>query len=127
MSIFIKDGIPHIRRGDSGDLTVPITVQEDDGSPKVPYELQDGDELTLTIRERAESESPVLLQLHSITGTFIFDPADTTSIPAGKYSFDVQLTMADGSVHTLIPKTGDKHYEKETNWKNFCIEAEVTR
>lgn len=126
MSIFIKDGIPHIRRGDSGDLTVPITVQEDDGSPKVPYELQDGDELTLTIRERAESESPVLLQLHSLTGSFTFNPQDTKNIPVGKYSFDVQLTMAGGEIHTVIPRTGDENYEKERNWKNFCIEAEVT-
>lgn len=127
MSIFIRDGIPHIRRGDSGDLVVPITIQEDDGAPKVPYELQDGDELTLTIRERAESDSPILLQLHSLTGSFVFDPQDTADIPVGKYSFDVQLTMADGEIHTIIPKTGDAQYEKERNWKNFCIEAEVTR
>lgn len=121
MALKIVDGIIHIRRGDSGYLTVTIKDDEDQ-----EYEMQDGDILTLTVRERAEEESPVLASITSYDGEFYFTPSDTSDIMDGKYSFDVQLTRNNGDIETVIPHVGDKKYERGKNWGNFCVEAEVT-
>ena len=121
MALKIIDGIIHIRRGDSGNISV--TIKDEDGEP---YVIEDGDTLYLTVRKKADRSDEILAQLTSYDGEFYFMPSDTDNIPIGKYSFDIQLTRANGDIETVYPPVATKKYEKATAWGNFCVEAEVT-
>lgn len=116
--IVIKDDVLHIRRGDSGELTVKIKV----GGQEVA--MDEGDTMTLTIRQEAKDDSPVVFSTVSDNNTIRIEAGDLSEIEPGKYSCDIQWNRSNGEVHTLFPKTTEN--EKPKNWKNFCIESEVT-
>ena len=85
----------YLVRGDSGAITV--TVLNADGSTRV---IQPDDEILMTVRASPTSE--ILFQK---TGPeIIIDPTDTASLAFGIYCYDVQITLADGTVDTVIPK-----------------------
>ena len=85
----------YLVRGDSGAITV--TVLNADGSVR---SIQDDDEILLTVRSTPTSE--VLFQK---TGPeIIITPEDTAELAFGTYCYDVQITLADGTVDTIIPK-----------------------
>lgn len=111
--------IVHIRRGDTGYLTVAIK------SGDVPYDLDDGDVLELTVRKTASKDSEIVLRKTSYNGTFRIEPSDTADANIGKYAFDIQLTHANGDVDTVVPPPGNPLFESK-KWNNFCIEPEVT-
>lgn len=111
--------IVHIRRGDTGYLTV--TIQSGDE----PYDLETGDVLELTVRKTASEDSDVVFSKTSYNGTFRIEPTDTTDVNPGKYAFDVQLKHANGDIDTVVPPTGNPLFEGK-KWNNFCIEPEVT-
>ena len=85
----------YLVRGDSGAIT--ITVLHADGSVR---SLQESDEILMTVRATPTSE--ILFQK---TGPeIIIEPEDTAALPFGTYCYDVQITLADGTVDTIIPK-----------------------
>ena len=115
----LEDDVINIHRGDSAYINV--TLKEADGSE---YELQPDDYLTLTVRAEPTHESPVLLVSKSNT-TALFLSADAMdAIPAGKYSYDIELTFANGERTTIVPKLRENG--KGTNYKNFIVDAEVS-
>lgn len=53
-------------------------------------------------------------------------PEDTREAEVGQYSADIQLTTADGEVHTVYPRLEGKARYRKRNFKNFVIMPEVT-
>ena len=95
------DGTIRLTRGDTARLTVPLT-NETDGSP---YEMQEGDTLTLTVKKAVTDEEPSFQKVGLGTNKFHIEPKDTAQLPFGKYKYDVQLTTVYGDVYTVIEPT----------------------
>ena len=85
----------YLVRGDSGAITV--TVLNADGSKRV---IQPGDEILMTVR--ATPTSKILFQ--KAGPEIIIEPEDTALLAFGTYCYDVQITLADGTVDTIIPR-----------------------
>lgn len=86
-------------RGDSAELIVPIVLEAEDGT-KTPYDMADGDSLTITLRR--SMNAPVALEKTFVgTNVITIDPTDTDELDVAPYVFDVELTLADGRKYTL--------------------------
>lgn len=94
--MFLIEGTTiQLTRGDSAEFDIAVT----DASGN-PYELQDGDEIKFTVK-RSVYDKNALIQK---TGSRIrINPEDTAELSYKKYVYDVQVTMADGTVDTIIP------------------------
>jgi len=85
----------YLVRGDSGSITV--TVLNTDGTQRT---IQEDDEILMTVRATPTSE--ILFQK---TGPeIVIEPEDTATLAFGTYCYDVQITLAEGTVDTIIPK-----------------------
>lgn len=124
--IKVEDGKIYIVRGDDEALAVELTV----GDPPETYEMRDGDELTLTVREMPDAASAPLIQVRSAPGVnrIILRHEDTAELDYGAYSADIQLRTAEGFRKTVWPslETEDGTRLRIKNLKNFCIASEVT-
>ena len=91
----IEDTSIKITRGDSAEFD--ITVYDADGNI---YELQEGDKVEFTVKENVYAKTA----LRQKTGTQgQIKPGDTASLSYQNYVYDVQVTLADGTVDTIIP------------------------
>ena len=100
-----SDGTIRLTRGDTAEFT--ITVTQADGSP---YILAEGDLLEFAVKEYPGGDNEVIYK----TGQEItIEPADTEELPVKSYFYGVRITLSDGKVNTIIPKT------------QFIIENEV--
>lgn len=110
-------------RGDSETLRLPLTIDGEE------YTMQDGDTLTLTVRETPTAESPALIQITGAPGSNRIPIAheDTAQLEPSWYSADIQLLTADGLRKTIWPDyavpTGRISLK---NMSNFAIMPEVT-
>ena len=86
-----------LTRGDSAEIAVSLTDNLD-----IPYEMQEGDTLTLSVKRQIGDEE-YLLQKTIDTDTFKLEPDDTNSLLFGRYIYDIELTTNSGKVHTVIP------------------------
>ena len=85
----------YLVRGDSGTITV--TVRNADGTERA---IREDDEILMTVRVTPASE--ILFQK---TGPEItIEPEDTAALAFDTYCYDIQMTLADGTVDTIIPK-----------------------
>lgn len=109
-------GTIKITKGDTAQLDV---ILEDVGGNH--YSLESGDTLTLTVRERAVSDSAVLLRSTSNTACITLNAEDTAKLPIGKLSYDIQLAKASGERYTVA---GASHVNPML--KNFWVLPEVT-
>ena len=119
----IEDGAVYLTRGDDAVLDVQLAAA--DGTA---CELQDGETLTLTVRELPSAEAAVLFSSTSVPGStrIVINAADTAQAAPGRYSADIQLNTADGRRHTVWPELeGSKRYTVR-NLKNFVVMPEVT-
>lgn len=99
-----------ITRGDTAYLTVPI-VNEATGEE---YVMEAGDTLTFTVK-RTVSDSHICFQkVATGSNAFHIKPEDTAGCDFAKYRYDVQLTRANGDVHTVIVPTCFKICEEVT-------------
>ena len=88
----------YLTRGDNADILVKIYDED-----KTEYELQPGDTLTFTLKNNCETTT-VLIQKDCSSDSMIhLTPSDTNGLKYGIYNFDVQLTLANGKVYTVIP------------------------
>lgn len=78
-----------------------------------PYEMRDGDTLTLTVRKRYGSEV-VLTGNADQDAWFHITHEMYERVEPGNYLYDIQLTTGDGEVYTLI---GPAH---------FTVDIEIT-
>lgn len=121
--LIIEDNVIKLTRGD--DAVIGVNVTANDGAA---YEMAEGDVLTLTVRERSASDSAVLMQCRSTSGSnrIIVNHADSAEVEAGRYSADIQLTTADGKRYTVWPEPEGKKQYQSQNLQNFYVMPEVT-
>ena len=98
-----------LTRGDSADLEVVIYDLEGN-----VYELQSGDTLVFTMKYNCTTDNILIQKDITTNSTIHILPADTNELNYGTYQFDVQLTLANGKIYTVIPP------------HNFNITKEVT-
>lgn len=118
----IEDGVIYITRGDNAALD--ITAYIDDG--ETPYELQEGDSYTFTVRKISSRSSDVVFSVTSVNERIVIAHEDTENAEVGKYSADIQLNTSSGDRYTIWPSFDVTKPSKEYNYKNFCIMPEVT-
>ena len=99
-------------RGDTETLV--ISCQEEDGTPR-PFVA--GDKVTMTVAaplvpQRLEKTISIFVDG---TAVITLTHMDTNDLPPGEYTYDVQLTAADGTVKTIIPPS------------RFALKGDVTR
>lgn len=115
-------------RGDDERIDVPLYVAKND--ELIPYEMQPGDTVTLTVRKEPDADSPILLQITGAPGQTVIPirHADTKNLPLGRYSADIQLLTADGLRKTVWPdfEAGSSNRWKVRNTRNFYLVSEVT-
>lgn len=123
--MILENGVLKHTRGDTGGIKV-TSIELEDGTP---YEMQDGDTLTFTVRQKPTTSSPVLISVSSTTDEITLAPEDTKDVPAGKYSADIQLNTRSGDIFTIWPEKAapnGKIQPTTQNFENFWIWPEVT-
>ncbi len=116
----VEDSVVYITRGDDAELEVSIT----DGAGAA-YTMQDGDTLTLTVRELPSFDSAVVFSVSSADNRIILSHADTANAEVGRYSADIEL-VSDGKRRTVWPELESSDRYKVKNFKNFVIMPEVS-
>lgn len=87
-----------LTRGDTGKATINLTYS--DGTAFVPSE---GDSVRFAMAKDYTGEN-VLVDIDIPTDSFLLhiEPEDTAELDYGKYYYDIQVTLADGDVDTVI-------------------------
>ena len=88
-----------ITRGDTPSFSIEIL-----DTAGRPYELQEGDTLTFSVKRSTKVTDPILLQktMDASTGPRFHLTQMDTSLAYGSYVYDVELSTADGDVCTVI-------------------------
>ncbi|MBC8585554.1 hypothetical protein [Youxingia wuxianensis] len=86
-----------LTRGDTGRFTV--SVQNQDGSP---YSPASGDVMVFSVK-KSVTDTEYLIHKTITGGQVIIEPEDTQSLPFGNYVYDIQLTLENGDVNTIVP------------------------
>lgn len=112
-----------LTRGD--DAAIECAATTADGAE---YEMQAGDSVVLTVREKPDASSAVRLQVRSTPGSarIVLRGADTRGMAPGKYSADVQLDTQDGRHYTIWPRLSGINRYSQYNLQNFILMPEVT-
>ena len=125
--IYISDspdhnGVINLTVGD--DASIEINITTDDGAP---YTMGDNEYLIFNVREKADEESPLLINLESALGSkeIVFSHDDTKDLSPGYYSAEVQFMGEDGKRITIWPKLEGNTKISKANRKNFCLMSEV--
>lgn len=119
---YVEDQAIYLTRGDSAEVSIDLTTEGGE-----TYDLGAGDTLTLTVRKEPTATSAVVFaKAVKGSGVIPIAPEDTREAEVGQYSADIQLTTADGEVHTVYPRLEGKARYRERNFKNFIIMPEVT-
>ncbi len=119
---YVEDQVIFLTRGDSAEVSIDLTTEGGE-----TYDLSANDTLTLTVRKKPLATSTVIFA-KSVMGSGVISiaPEDTQDAKVGQYSADIQLTTADGEVHTVYPRLEGKARRSNDNFKNFVIMPEVT-
>ena len=101
----IKNNTIIMTQGDT--LIVRIAIQNVDGTAYTPIE---GDSLRFAMKKNYSDPQPIIIKtIPTDTMELVLDPADTKGLQAGaangRYKYDIELTRADGSVNTVIPRS----------------------
>ena len=95
-----KDNTIHLTRGDTARFSLGRIVNT---VTKTNYTPTADDTVTMTIKKTALDEAPCV-QLTAPGGEVLhIKPEDTKAMAFGKYVYDIQITMADGDVYTIVP------------------------
>lgn len=119
----IEENIIYITKGDDAVLDVNMANLEGQA-----YEMQPGDTITLTVREKPEENSLPVFAATSEPGNnrIIIDSEMTAETDPGQYSADIQLNTQDGKRYTVWPDLEGSQRYKTANLKNFVVMPEVT-
>jgi len=116
------NGVINLTAGD--DASIEINLTTDDGSP---YAMGENEYLVFNVREEANEESELLIDLRSEYGSneIVFSHDDTKDLSPGYYSAEVQFMCEDGKRITVWPKMDGNSKTSQSNRKNFCLMSEV--
>ena len=96
-------------RGDS--LRTIVTLCQSADGEVVPYIPMEGDVIRFALKHHAfnstfteflDSEPLILKVISNDTLELVLDPEDTKDLGFGDYVYDIQITLADGTVDTFI-------------------------
>lgn len=118
--LFVEENVIYITKGDDAGLDVTITDENGEA-----YAMQDGDTLTLTVRQLPEATSPKIFAVTSASSRIVLSAQDTAGAEVGQYSADIQLNSS-GRVRTVWPMLDGRERRTVRNFKNFVIMPEVT-
>lgn len=96
-----KNNTIQLTRGDTARLTVDVCY-EDTNRRKHPYQIEDTDTLTLSVKKNTSKFKPLFQKVVKGGAEFHIEPKDTENLDFGKYKYDVQLNKANGEVYTVI-------------------------
>lgn len=83
--------------------TVKYEIDVAYGIDKVDYELSEGDKLTFTMKKYIYDETPLIVKDISIEDCILeIASEDTIGLQFGEYHYNVQLTLANGEIYTVI-------------------------
>lgn len=111
MSVTVKGNIITMTRGDSVSIKVTAMQQTDEGP--VEYAPQAGDVVRFALkscrmnpaRSEYKDDTPLITKtLNNRDMLLELAPADTKNLGFGVYDFDIQITLADGTVDTFVPE-----------------------
>lgn len=130
MFLINDEGIITMFKGDYVEFEVTLVLADEDGNETGhPYEMQEGDVLTFSVRRRPGLQYPVEFSTSSTTNKIIIVPADTANMEVGKYSADIQLTHSGGRISTVFPDLNNLTEAQRSRirpWNNFILTGEVT-
>ena len=119
--LLIEDNVIYLTRGDDAEFS--IEIRDEDGTA---YELQKGDVLVMTVREKPSAQSHVVFQVERETNQITIAHADTSDKEVGRYSADIEL-RSGGKIRTIWPTLDGGNRYRENNFRNFVIMPEVTQ
>ena len=99
MASTIEGTTIYLTRGDTFRAT--ITITDSDGDEYTPV---DGDVITFTAAKSYTSDAVISKDIDIETMILQLDPADTADLGYGKYVYDIQIDMSDGTVDTFIDR-----------------------
>lgn len=109
--VTVKDNIITMTRGDSVSIKVTCMQNTDEGP--VEYAPQEGDTVRFAMknsklnpaRSQYKDAAPLITKAIDNEDMLLkLEPSDTKTLGFGIYDFDIQITLADGTVDTFIPE-----------------------
>ena len=95
-----KDNTIHLTRGDTARFSIGQIVNTITNTNYTPTEE---DTVTMTIKKTVLQADPCLQLIVPGGEVLHIKPEDTKAMAFGKYVYDIQITMADGDVYTIVP------------------------
>jgi len=108
--LYISGSNIKMTRGDTVYLTIPLKLS----TGAEAYEMQPGDTLTLSVKRCTRDDEYLLQKVVDGDNTIHIEPIDTSSLPFGKFKYDVELVTSDGDVFTVIPSSTFELLEEVT-------------
>lgn len=108
--MFTVDGnVVHLVRGDTFKAKVDIKTAEGE-----EYTPASRDSVRFALKKSSKDSKPKILKgIPNDTLILQLEPSDTKPLAFGLYYYDIEITLADGTVDTFIP------------WSEFYIEKEA--
>ena len=97
-----KDNTIHLTRGDTARFAIGQIVNTITNTNYTPTA---DDTVTMTVKKTVLQADPCVQLIVPGGEVLHIKPEDTKAMAFGKYVYDIQLTMADGDVYTIIPPT----------------------
>ena len=122
--IYVENDVINLTRGDDATLTVPMTT----GAGET-YEMAGDEYLIFGVRQAPTEDAEVVLEVNSPPGenAIHLSHGDTSQLPVGFYSAEIQLMTSDGKRVTVWPKLTGARRISRGNRRNFCLMTEVIR
>ena len=97
-----KDNTIHLTRGDTARFSIGQIVNTITNTNYTPTAE---DTVTMTIKKTVLQADPCVQLIVPGGEVLHIKPEDTKAMAFGNYVYDIQITMADGDVYTIIPPT----------------------
>ena len=97
-----KDDTIHLTRGDTARFAIGQIVNTITNTNYTPTA---DDTVTMTIKKTVLQADPCVQLIVPGGEVLHIKPEDTKAMAFGKYVYDIQITMADGDVYTIIQPT----------------------
>ena len=97
-----KDNTIHLTRGDTARFSIG---QIKNTITNTNYTPTADDTVTMTIKKTTLDAAPCVQIIVPGGEVLHIKPEDTKAMAFGKYVYDIQITMADGDVYTIVPPT----------------------
>jgi len=99
MSCTIKNNVIKITQGDT--LVTKINITDADGEEYVPVAE---DSIRFAVKKEYTDKTPLIVKaIPWDTLVLRLETEDTSLLKIGEYRYDIEITLSDGTVSTIIP------------------------